>query len=223
MFGAGAFRAFLGWVFRPTEENLSEWNVGLGGRLLWHVDLLIAYIIYLTECFNCSKAGNYLRNVCGQKSFAKYVEKLQESSPKVSFTINCYHYEQRTKTDSKGNSSTHSEQVITHTASMDYRIGSHKDETLSPQQMLAMFHLQHGTCRLEDAEKGGIKYVVKKSAQQALILLCAFPVDFHPHNASEESQYAASRSKFYAENIRDKHQDFIESCSVDFEGCTPNI
>jgi len=179
---------------------------------------LLGYIIYLVECFTSSKASMYLRNVCGEAAFREFVERLQESNPKIQFTIQNWHNETTSHTDAQGNRHSSTRRVNTHYAEMEYHIATHQDETLSPMQMLAMFHLMNGTGSIEDAEKGGINYVVKGTGEKVLIILCTFPLDYYPRSSQVEGHFNSAKETFYSSNIRDRNQDKKEQRTVDFHG-----
>ena len=80
------------------------------------------------------------------------------------------------------------------------------DETLSPQQTMAMFHLLHDgeLDTAGDVETG--KHTRKSHARQ-LVLLCHMPLEFFAINDSELARLENHRRDFYQRNTTDTHQD----------------
>lgn len=65
------------------------------------------YIIYLFECYKAD-TKKYLRNINDIVDLENFMKSIKEESPKIVFSIECYHYETRTRTvtstDSEGRS-----------------------------------------------------------------------------------------------------------------------
>jgi hypothetical protein len=168
-----------------------------------------AYLVHLcvTGCLN--KASRYLSNVMNEKQFHDYIVAAQQAPPCLKWTIQCYHYETRTRTvtdqDGKSRTETYKERVNTHYAETCYDVKGFLDETLSAQQTLAMFHLLHdGTLDDVDVEKGTYK---GSKSKRTLVLLCHFPIEFHPASQECHDDYYQKLETFYAENNRDTHCD----------------
>lgn len=189
-------------------------------------NLLIAaflYIIYWAEvCM--SKCMKYLCNVMSEKDFLAYVEKMQNGSPEIDFSIQNWHMETEiyyvTVKDANGNTRrerrTRQKRVNTHFASMSYRIAGHTDETMSPSQAIAMFHLLNQSGDVgspEDLEKSGANFIVNDT-EKALIMTCHFPIDFRPRDSHTMRHYPSTKSDFYRQNTMDDHQDKSETHTV---------
>ena len=67
------------------------------------------------------------------------IDKAVKSPPRISFHMECYHYETRTETDSKGNTRTRREKVVTHTAHKNMSAGTWRDESAP---ISSLFYLQ---------------------------------------------------------------------------------
>lgn len=162
-------------------------------------------LAYFSEFLCSSKAFAYLNNVMPEKEFVNYIMKVQQSDPTIAFHIQNYHYEERviTTTDAQGKKTTRTvtERVNTHSASMTYGICGHTDETLSPAQMLAMFHLLNVP---DNDIEGGLT-----SAQltEPMMLTCPFPLQFHPRDANTERDFGSTRDAFFRRNTTDTHQE----------------
>jgi len=190
----------------------------ISGKTIVFMAAGCAYFLYLCEALCCSKTSQYLRNICCEASFIKFVAKVQESNPEVGFSIQNWHNETRTSTDSEGRTTTSTVRVNTHFAAEGFAIQGHTDETLSPEQMIAMFHLLHGSGSIADTSAGDVNFTVSKTGEQVLILLCHFPMDFRPREQHTLNSHAATRASFYARNTSDVYQDKAESQKIDFPG-----
>mmetsp|Transcript_37817 Transcript_37817/g.87547 ORF Transcript_37817/g.87547 Transcript_37817/m.87547 type:complete len:628 (-) Transcript_37817:184-2067(-) len=182
---------------------------------------LVCYLIYLMElCFG--KACTFLSNVCSEKEFVEYIESLQKAKPIITFTIQNYHYEEDTHYDSDTkHHRTTRRRVDTHKASQSFPIGSFTDETFSPAQTVAMFHLLHQSAATEDSKLLHEAVTrVKETGEQRLILTCRFPISFLPRDADTASYFTTFREEFYARNSRDEHQDISEKHEL---SCTHNL
>eukprot|EP00931_Biecheleriopsis_adriatica_P025363 TRINITY_DN15599_c0_g1_i6.p1 TRINITY_DN15599_c0_g1~~TRINITY_DN15599_c0_g1_i6.p1 ORF type:complete len:600 (-),score=117.14 TRINITY_DN15599_c0_g1_i6:11-1810(-) len=198
-----AYLAGLLAIFSPVAivvgllQDLNEVNIPL------YLGIAL-YVVYLAEAFFFSKTSKYLTNVMNEEDFARYLLKVQKAAPSIGFTIQNWHYETHTTTDNNGNTQTSQHRVDTHTASKQYDIVSHLDETLSPMQTLAMFHL------LYDGSKYMTEEEVQKKAKETtnrLILLCHMPLVLHPVSHEDHTRFLEDRAAFYAGNTTDMHQD----------------
>lgn len=163
-----------------------------------------AYLLYFVESYCFSTAQYYLKNVLNEKEFVEYLSHIQTAKPRATFKISCYHYEKR---DDKRRT------VTTHSATMRYPVKGHIDETLSPVQTLAMFHLLHDGEQDGDLETG--ENNLKRQNLKSMIVLCRFPLEFHPTSDNVEQHYASTRDEFWEKNTRDQYQDTEEEHSVD--------
>eukprot|EP00746_Dinoflagellata_sp_MGD_P126494 gnl/MRDRNA2_/MRDRNA2_61324_c0_seq2.p1 gnl/MRDRNA2_/MRDRNA2_61324_c0~~gnl/MRDRNA2_/MRDRNA2_61324_c0_seq2.p1 ORF type:complete len:499 (+),score=56.88 gnl/MRDRNA2_/MRDRNA2_61324_c0_seq2:93-1499(+) len=178
----------------------------------------ILLIMHLFEACGFIPGGGtktiaYLKHVMHEEEFVAHVNKLQQSSPKITFTIKCYHYEKKTfDTDdesdegfescescfAEGPTRKNRVRVNTHCAEMEYPIVGHTVETFSKQQILAMLNIQH--------------------SKDPVLLHCRFDFDFHARDEVTESDYDSKLTDFYTDNTRDKHQDtrVVKSLSGDY-------
>ncbi|CAK9100708.1 Poly [ADP-ribose] polymerase tankyrase (dTNKS) (Poly [ADP-ribose] polymerase) (Protein poly-ADP-ribosyltransferase tankyrase) [Durusdinium trenchii] len=161
---------------------------------------IILYLFHLIEALCRSKTSKYLCWILSETDFQGYVKELQEAEPKIKWTIQCYHYETKQYTDSNGKQQTKRERVNTHRAEQHYDINGFVDETLSPAQMIAMFHLMYDG-EHEDLEAN------KKAPISSLILLCEMPLEYHPVDDEEDQRLSERREIFFRDNTRDSHQD----------------
>jgi hypothetical protein len=206
----GAVLLVRGYLTPERTEQMVDAICPIAGGVL--------YLLYWIEFFR-SKCLAYLRHVMSESEFSRYVEKMQQNRPTIGFTIQNYHYETRTYTttdrDGKRRTQTRVERVNTHFASLNYGIASQTDETLSPTQACAMFHLlnQSGQVgRSGDAESGSANFVI--NGHKSLIMTCHFPLCFFPRDRATHDDYQETRSTFYSRNTTDIHQDKKESHSV---------
>ena len=204
------------------------WLVGVGGMaaMLLHVFLdmsasyfnfgLICYILYLVEWCQ-SKACRYLSNVHSEKDFVDYIETLQKAHPIVTFSIQNYHYENVSTYDaSKKKWTTKSKRQNTHAASARFPIASVTDETLSPAQTVAMFHLLHRSAASEGSSLLHETVIrVEGTGEQRLLLACHFPLTFMPRDAETTAALARFKEDFYRSNTTDQFQDKSEKQSLD--------
>eukprot|EP00930_Biecheleria_cincta_P064706 TRINITY_DN50340_c0_g1_i1.p1 TRINITY_DN50340_c0_g1~~TRINITY_DN50340_c0_g1_i1.p1 ORF type:complete len:617 (-),score=120.47 TRINITY_DN50340_c0_g1_i1:128-1978(-) len=164
----------------------------------------VLYLAYLIESLCLSKTSKYLTNVMSEAEFAQYMEQVQKAAPRIDFTIQNWHWEERVSRDKDGNEQRSRVRVDTHRATRRYGINSHLDETLSPQQTMAMFHLLNdGSNDVSDEE------LQKKAgdSQNRLILLCHMPLVLHPVSSGDEMHYHQEKDVFYRANTTDVHQD----------------
>merc|ERR1712023_297509 len=141
-------------------------------------------IVYWFECFMCSKAIGYLRNIMDEEELTEYIQLLKCAKPVCTFTIQCHHEE------NNGQGGSH--RVNTHFAKTHYPILHHTDETSLPSQMLP------SDCN-----------------DKTVIILCKFPLDFHPGDEETAVDYPVFRERFYQENTGDKQQDKKEFFEVE--------
>jgi len=170
-------------------------------------------LIYLLEGFVLSTTFRALNTIMSEEELVAYIKNLQEATPEITFTIQNWHSEtrQRRVTDRQGveRIETYQQRVNTHSASMDYHIAGHTDETLSPQQMVAMFHLSYdadGNVRQSEVNRG-----------TTLLLMCHFPVNLVPRDEQTEADFPSTRNQFYAANTTDTQQDKSERHTL--SGC----
>lgn len=94
------------------------------------------YLIYLVESY-CSKTARGLRNVAEPMGLIVFHKTMVATGPVIRWTIQCYHYERRTRTytDSDGHRRTTTERVRvdTHRASATYNIQGWSDASHAPR------------------------------------------------------------------------------------------
>lgn len=179
----------------------------------------VLYCGYLFQALFRSKASAYLRNIMSESDFIAHIEKIQAAEPRLNFSIQNYHFKNVTViTGSKGNKSKHTERkrVNTHRAVMDYDIKGYIDETLSPAQTFAMFHLLHdGSEDVSDIELGQGGNSGKKPSG-GLFLLCAMPLQLCAATPEVQARLEQTRATFFEQNTKDSHQDKLtgESLSI---------
>jgi hypothetical protein len=188
-----------------TDFGFNDYTIGL-----------LLYLQHLVESMCMAKTAAYLRNIMSEKEFTQHIDGLQQEDPKIDFHIECYHWETKTRTVSDGNggttTETYQEKVVTHSAGMVYPVAGFVDETLSPAQTMAMFHLLHdGTRDLSDVEAGA--HVGKQ--KRRMFLLCHFSIDFQPASEGCEQEFNQRRESFYQQNTRDTHQTKTENRNGD--------
>ena len=157
------------------------------------------FIWYISLKRYASKTSKYLSWILSETEFASYVKELQSAKPEITWTIQNYHYEERRTRDKDGKEQVERKRVNTHRAQAHYDIQGFSDETLSPEQMLAMFHLMY------DGEHEDLEANKKKSRR--IFLLCEMPLVFHPIDDHEEQRLFGLRETFFRENTRDTYQD----------------
>eukprot|EP00055_Hartaetosiga_balthica_P003776 m.8965 g.8965 ORF g.8965 m.8965 type:complete len:395 (-) comp3319_c0_seq1:261-1445(-) len=138
------------------------------------------YLIYLIEAC-CSSTKGYVNNKMQDPN--PHVAQVLDSPPQITFHIQCYHYETRTRTvrDSNGNTKTetYTERVNTHSASMVFHIQQWYDDSAP------FFVPNYEICQLK------------------------FSKSFKFTDASF-SRYKMEREVFIRENDRDVHYSFTE-------------
>eukprot|EP00928_Gymnodinium_smaydae_P023461 TRINITY_DN19358_c0_g1_i2.p1 TRINITY_DN19358_c0_g1~~TRINITY_DN19358_c0_g1_i2.p1 ORF type:complete len:609 (-),score=61.42 TRINITY_DN19358_c0_g1_i2:55-1881(-) len=176
--------------------------------------IIVGVLLYLAQFVElcCGKAMEYLSNIQSENEFTKYVARLQKASPIIRLTIQNYHYETRyyQEYDSeKGRYETKSkeERVNTHFASEVYQYRGYTDETLSPAQTVAMFHLLHGTGSVDQDAPNQRSLLVKSSGERILMLTCKFPVSVQPRDRETEADFERYSNMFFAYHTRDTHQE----------------
>ncbi|CAE7213968.1 PARP11, partial [Symbiodinium necroappetens] len=180
------------------------------GREVIYVGLF-GYIIYLVELCQ-SKACRYLANVQSEEDFVSYIDTLQKAAPILTFSIQNYHYENvSTYNASQKKWTTKSERKNTHTATARFPIASMTDETLSPAQTVAMFHLLHHSASSEDTGMLHETVIrVEGTGEKRLLLTCEFPLTFLPRDTETATALARFKEDFYRSNTTDKYQDKSE-------------
>lgn len=190
-------------LMSPRDDSL--WCLAIG---------LLLYGLMLLELCQ-GKACSFLSNVQSEEDFLDYVETLQQSEPVISFHVQNYHYETRTrevhKKDSRGHrrttQETYQERVNTHSASQSYPIAGFTDETLSPLQTVAMFHLVHQTGSIEKDTLSHKTVSVQSTGERKLILLCSFPLEFHPRDLETQNNRYQFEQDFFRIHSTDMFQD----------------
>ena len=192
----GAGLTIFGAVVHFT--NVRDIQDGLGIFALIIGILLYWFHVMHTLCK--SKTSKYLYWIMSELDFQGYVKELQAAEPQIQWTIQNYHYETKRWKDKDGQEHEKKERVNTHRATTQYDIKGFVDETLSPEQMLAMFHL------LYDGEQEDLESNKKKPIDQ-LFLLCEMPLEYHPTDDHEEQRLENEKQRFFQENTKDTHQD----------------
>eukprot|EP00746_Dinoflagellata_sp_MGD_P011488 gnl/MRDRNA2_/MRDRNA2_124103_c0_seq1.p1 gnl/MRDRNA2_/MRDRNA2_124103_c0~~gnl/MRDRNA2_/MRDRNA2_124103_c0_seq1.p1 ORF type:complete len:397 (-),score=83.40 gnl/MRDRNA2_/MRDRNA2_124103_c0_seq1:73-1263(-) len=183
-------------------EDESHWALKVAFGLL--------YFTYWCNVF-CSRVHTYLRHVDSEKEFQKYLKDLRSAKPHINIAIRCYHTETYTTTDSNGNTTTHTREVTTHRADMDYDIGEYDDYTKGPEDMLAMFHLLHRSGQMNELDKGKIDHYEKGTGEKVYIIQAEFPVGFRPRDVYTEAHYPQVRDDFWRRNTMDAKQEKNEN------------
>ncbi|CAE7710257.1 PARP11 [Symbiodinium sp. CCMP2456] len=182
------------------------------GREIIYVGL-VGYIIYLLELCQ-SKACRYLSHVQSEEDFVNYIDTIQKADPILTFSIQNYHYENvSTYNASQKKWTTKSERKNTHSATARFPIASMTDETLSPAQTVAMFHLLHHTASASSEDTGMLHETVVRvegTGEKRLLLTCQFPLTFLPRDTETATALARFKEDFYRSNTTDKYQDKSE-------------
>ncbi|CAJ1377135.1 unnamed protein product [Effrenium voratum] len=195
------FGALVAWAhILPVERDTGLTLLGIG---------VFLYFFHVLEALCGSKTSKYLSWVLSETQFQDYVKELQEARPLIRWSIQNYHYEEHRSRDKDGRERVERKRVNTHSAVGQYDINGFADETLSPEQTIAMFHLMY------DGEQEDLEASKKKPISR-LFLLCAMPLEYHPIDDQEESRLSNCRERFYSDNTTDTHQD---KDSNDLIGC----
>lgn len=127
--------SWFGWMNEPQNGGLGGGDESLTGlAITLLVFFVIGYLFHQIE--SClSSSCKYLSNVKTGEGAHKLVKKVKKSPPQLSWHIQCYHMETRTRvvtyTDNQGRSGTRIEtytvRVDTHSASKSYRYDSWDD------------------------------------------------------------------------------------------------
>ena len=191
--GMTVFGALVHWagILPPEDQGLGMPVLVLG---------ILFYLAHISEALFKSKTSKYLYWIMSETDFQAYVKELQESQPKIKWTIQNYHYEEKRHRDKDGKEHVERKRVNTHSAEAYYDIGGFLDETLSPAQMIAMFHLMY------DGEQQDLEANKKKPISR-IFLLCEMPLEYHPVDDQEEQRLFDRREAFWRDNTRDTHQD----------------
>ena len=184
-----------------ADDRDVDWN--------WYVFAgLVLYTFHLIEATCIDKTCKYLSWILTEKAFQQQISALQRAEPRIKWSIQNWHYEEKKTKDKNGNERTERKRVNTRYAETFYDIQGFLDETLSPVQMLAMFHL------LYDAqdELEGLLHPERslrwsQSEGKSLFLLCEMPLDYRPVNHEEEVRMKGLQEEFYRRNISDTHQE----------------
>eukprot|EP01130_Rhizamoeba_saxonica_P018549 TRINITY_DN9323_c0_g1_i1.p1 TRINITY_DN9323_c0_g1~~TRINITY_DN9323_c0_g1_i1.p1 ORF type:complete len:364 (-),score=32.48 TRINITY_DN9323_c0_g1_i1:46-1137(-) len=94
------------------------------------------FLIYLIDCC-CASTSRYMFNARDTEGLLPYIEKMQASRPVLWMSVECYHYETRsrtcTETDSDGNTTTtteyYEEKVTTYTEKIHFQYNYSRDES----------------------------------------------------------------------------------------------
>mmetsp|Transcript_69061 Transcript_69061/g.174063 ORF Transcript_69061/g.174063 Transcript_69061/m.174063 type:complete len:598 (-) Transcript_69061:150-1943(-) len=187
-------------------------SVGLvEGNTYFVLSGIIFYCVYLIEAVCISEVLSYLANVLNEREFSDYIKHVQAAEPCMHFGITCYHYEAYQQTmhvNGVDVTKTKTRRVNSHSSTMRYPVQCQVDETLSPEQTLAMFHLLHDGQQHIDSEKGAAN--LKGRKMKTMILMCRFPLEFHPANEKTKQHYTSTRDSFWERNTRDQHQEKSE-------------
>lgn len=207
-------------------KAISFWFLGVAGVVMMIISWfsgginflmpgLVCYFLYLTEMC-CSKPCSYLSNIQSESKFAEYIQKLQKASPIIEFHIQNYHYEQESTRSKDGKRENRTKRVNTHIASATFPMTGFSDETMSPDQTIAMFHLLYHK-GVKD-EQGLLHETVihADTGEKKLILTCRFPLQFLPRDAETEAQFSRFRDDFYRRNSTDAMQETKETIRLDF-------
>ena len=153
---------------------------------------LCLYILYLIIEF-CSSTSKFLCNIKNKETIKNEIRRLFNTSPRITFFAECYHYETYTytTTDERGNNiqKTDTRKVITYNTSSQFNYRSVKD--VSGEVPL----------RLDEniLEK---KYYLKLELRKQ--------IDFEDINSKND--YENQKNNFYQINkVRDEYMDFSES------------
>jgi len=117
------------WCLIPSDDNVcyvsgfGPWVVvGLTGA---------GVLIYWLESFCCSASCKYLSSVKDPEGLQGHINTIKSKSPRIQFTVECYHYETHTTTttDANGNTTTttHTERVVTYRETQPFRFTTWDD------------------------------------------------------------------------------------------------
>ncbi|CAE7257438.1 Tnks [Symbiodinium sp. CCMP2592] len=202
-FGMLLFGALMLWAgLIPDEDGLVMVIVGV-----------LLYLSHLLEALCRSKTSKYLSYIFSETEFQSYVKEVQAAKPQIRWTIQNYHWEEKGKRDKN----VERRRVNTHRAEAHYDINGFVDETLSPEQMIAMFHLVY------DGDNQDLEANKANPKSFRIFLLCEMPLEYHPFDDQEEQRLNATREAFYTENTRDTHQDKSSANLIDFGGYRTHI
>ena len=159
----------------------------------------VGYLVYIIVSL-CSPSGKALRNCMSQAEFDAYVSRIRRTSPKVTASITCYHYETRhhreSYTDKDGERHhrhyTTEERVVTHSAKESWAYAWCRDVSGPP---------------------------VYQPHLRAVRVRVAAVQDF----TSRESRavYDAWKANFFSRNISDARQD--KECKMTVPGLLENV
>ncbi|CAK9008009.1 Poly [ADP-ribose] polymerase tankyrase (dTNKS) (Poly [ADP-ribose] polymerase) (Protein poly-ADP-ribosyltransferase tankyrase) [Durusdinium trenchii] len=183
-------------------------------KWFWLIGGLVLYVFHLIEATCFDKTSKYLSWILTEKAFQQHISTLQRAEPQIKWAIQNWHYEEKKTKDKNGKERTERKRVNTHYAESFYDIQGFLDETLSPLQMLAMFHL------LYDAQD---EHESLLSPQRSLFLLCEMPLDYRPVDQEEELRMKRLQEEFYRKNTCDTNQEtWTEKSEVNLIRCTDN-
>lgn len=145
------FVGFLLVLVLPNSgiPTISQWLADLNAN--WNLDRYhstlipvfgalsgLFVLVYYVECFLCS-TFRYLRHLDTHEGVADYINRIKSTPPRLLFSCECYHYEQRQRTVSKtvtdSNGQTHTEyeteyyteKVTTYTGCEDFAFNNWSD------------------------------------------------------------------------------------------------
>ena len=132
--------SFYLWVIYLVGCEMTHCTTYGRGRVFYILKILamvmlgVSAVIVLIESFYSDEL-HYLKNIMEDETALEYIQRMREVPPKIYTAIECFHYEQRTRTvhyrDAKGNRKTRTEtydvKVVTHLGSEEFRFGSWVD------------------------------------------------------------------------------------------------
>jgi len=91
------------------------WFYDIIGTQFFHIAEAILGVVYIIYCF-MSHSFQYLRNVVTTEDITMFMRRMYETKPKIEWSIQCYHYETRSRSNANGGIEYYQKKVKTHSA-----------------------------------------------------------------------------------------------------------
>ncbi|CAK9008045.1 Poly [ADP-ribose] polymerase tankyrase (dTNKS) (Poly [ADP-ribose] polymerase) (Protein poly-ADP-ribosyltransferase tankyrase) [Durusdinium trenchii] len=179
-------------------------------KWFWLIGGLVLYVFHLIEATCFDKTSKYLSWTLTEKAFQQHISTLQRAEPQIKWAIQNWHYEEKKTKDKNGKERTERKRVNTHYAESFYDIQGFLDETLSPLQMLAMFHLLYDAQDEHESLLSPQRSPRWSKPSRSLFLLCEMPLDYRPVDQEEELRMKRLQEEFYRKNTCDTNQEKSE-------------
>mmetsp|Transcript_12371 Transcript_12371/g.14915 ORF Transcript_12371/g.14915 Transcript_12371/m.14915 type:complete len:316 (-) Transcript_12371:110-1057(-) len=190
-----AFLIFLVLFSICKISSSCPFNFFDGSPLFWGV-FTITSLCFICETL-CSNTFTYLRNINTSETLMELMDRLYKQKPNVTWSIQCYHYETRTREVTEQDSDGHTH---TRTETYEERVNTH-----SAQGMLKYVGWSDVSTPLNQANIEEYQ-MTKVSLKKEWI---------GDEGCNEQ------RSNFISSNNRDTHYDFSENLCI--EGFTPRV